>query len=135
MFGDTPAPDMGGWLGVIQNFGITAVCLAFLAIAVWRIAIWVLNNVLKPLTDRHIKFLDDLSTAMQAQVAAMQAMATHQASIVKNCEDMIERQQEIIKYLLSQERMLLKQEEIAARQSEILKTISDRLIGRQTRGG
>lgn len=57
----------GGWTNLIQTFGIAVTCLVALALAVWRILVWVGEKVIVPVSERHIKFLDEVSASVRAQ--------------------------------------------------------------------
>lgn len=71
------------WLDVLKTFGLPVVCLFALAMVVYRGLVWVGVNIAKPVADRHIKFLDELSTAMSSQSVTIQTM---QVQNTKNLE-------------------------------------------------
>ena len=89
---------------IAQNLGIAVACLAALGWAVWSAARWTLANIAKPVADRHIKFLDDLSLAMGSQSQALQTMAVQQGKnldanerIMSRIEEIIEKQDVLIR--------------------------------------
>lgn len=58
-----------------QEFGLTvgilvSILLALLA-GIWRLTNWSLNNVVVPLKDRHLKYLDEENDAKQKQLEIM----------------------------------------------------------------
>lgn len=52
--------DLATWLQIAQTLGIPVACLVALSLAVWAVLKWLAINVLKPLADRHVKFLDSV---------------------------------------------------------------------------
>lgn len=92
----------------VQNLGIAAACLLALGYAVWAAVRWTLSNIAKPVADRHIKFLDELSFAMNSQSQALQTMAIQQG---KNFEGI--------------DRVMIRMEEIIEKQDMLYKTMSD----------
>jgi hypothetical protein len=52
----------------MRTFGFPAGCLVALSLAVWRVLTWVGVNVVKPVGDRVIKFLDDQTIIMNSLV-------------------------------------------------------------------
>lgn len=59
----------------MANYGVAIACLVALGLAVWRAMIYLTTNIIKPLVDRHLKFLDELSTALSAQSQALLTMS------------------------------------------------------------
>lgn len=62
------------WISLAQNLGIPVTCLAALAFAVWKSLVWLGMNVVKPVADRHIKFLDAVETAINGMVRSITAL-------------------------------------------------------------
>lgn len=67
---------------LIQLVGFPAFCLITLAIAVWRVMIYVLGHVLTPIAQRHIQFIDALEKGQasrdethRTQALALQSMS------------------------------------------------------------
>lgn len=48
------------WEKWLDHFGVPIVALVALSIAVWRALVYIGANILKPLADRHIQFIDTL---------------------------------------------------------------------------
>ena len=93
-------------VSIATQFGVTAACLFGLSIAVWRGIIWVSTNIAKPVADRHIKFLDDLSLSMSAQSQALQTLMLHQGKTLETQEELVvrldridQKQEEILRLL------------------------------------
>lgn len=63
------------WFSIMANYGVAIACLVALGLAVWRAMIYLTTNIIKPLVDRHLKFLDELSTALSAQSQALLTMS------------------------------------------------------------
>ncbi len=63
------------FLALAQQLGITAACLVALGWTVWRSLTWFALNVVKPMADRHIKFVDELALAASAQAEAMRVQS------------------------------------------------------------
>lgn len=78
------------------NFGVAVACLAVLGIGIWQGVKWLGKNVLQPVAERHIKFLDDLSTAMANQSQSLQAMIANQAKGLESQDHVIEAMQHIL---------------------------------------
>lgn len=58
-----------------QTFGISVACLFFLSVGVAAALRWAAKVLVEPLVARHLKFLDELSLAIQGIAAGMQAIA------------------------------------------------------------
>ncbi|MGH7179153.1 MAG: hypothetical protein ACREJC_17375, partial [Tepidisphaeraceae bacterium] len=56
---------------LIQTFGLPIGLLLALLFAFWRISNWLAVNVVKPLTDRHILFLDRVESLLVSQSASI----------------------------------------------------------------
>lgn len=74
------------WIAAVQTVGVAGACLIALGVAVWRSMTWVGHYILKPVAERHIKFLDELSTAMASQSQALQTMAIQQGKNLDGIE-------------------------------------------------
>ena len=84
------APDLtGGALMGFREFGVAVGTLVFLLIFLWRLAVWIGKELVVPLRDRHIAFLDKNNEAMDKLV-------TMQAAIVSGQVTAVERQDKII---------------------------------------
>ena len=67
------------WLTIVQNVGVPAAVMAAGGMALWRIVVWAGNEVVIPLRDRHVKFLDSLQANLETQAATTsQIVATQQ---------------------------------------------------------
>src|SRR5262245_32583467 len=91
---------------LLQNFGFPVALLAVIFIALSRASVWFGKEIVKPLADRHVKFLDELSAGMANQSQAMQTMSIQQTrhwefikEIMDKLEIMMERQDTIVRHL------------------------------------
>lgn len=70
-FMDGP-PGGSFWLRVGERFGVPVALCTVLLFAGWGSLSWTANNVLLPLTSRHIKFLDVSEETQKATVKAVE---------------------------------------------------------------
>lgn len=75
---------------ILTNFGFAAICLVGFAIAVWRALIWIGTRIALPVAERHVKFLDELGTAIALQSQALQAMAIQNGKNVDKLGEIME---------------------------------------------
>lgn len=64
-------PGGSFWLRVGERFGVPVALCAVLLFAGWVCLQWTANNVLLPLTSRHLKFLDVSEETQKATVEAV----------------------------------------------------------------
>lgn len=62
-------------LNLIKSFGVPTALSVAIVISIWRAMSWFATNILKPLTDRQLKFMDDLENSYQKQSVAIEAVA------------------------------------------------------------
>ena len=79
------------WGEIAKNFGFPALCLVALAAAVWRVLWWVGQNVVLPLVQRQIKFIDDLTTALKNIGSALETMGASQARVMDDIRRILSR--------------------------------------------
>lgn len=65
-------PGGSFWLRVGERFGVPVALCSVLIFAAWASLSWTANNVLLPLTSRHIKFLDVSEETQKATVKAVE---------------------------------------------------------------
>lgn len=56
--------DMMDWLQIAQSLGIPVMCLVALSWAVWKGLQWIGMYVLKPLAQKHLEFVDRVSSSV-----------------------------------------------------------------------
>lgn len=81
---------------IATNFGVAVAALVALGVAVWRAGVWIGRNIAQPVANRHIKFLDELSSAMANQSQAMQTMAIQQGRNLTGIEKIMERMEVVV---------------------------------------
>ena len=62
-----------------QNFGFASVCLACFGAAVWKITTYVVREILKPMAEKHIQFIDALEAGQKSRDDTMRQIAEIQA--------------------------------------------------------
>ncbi len=88
---------MESWFTLARDMGVAVTCLAGMSLTLYRAMIWLGTNVVKPVADRHIKFLDDLTLAYKAQGITMELLAQHQARSGDKLERALDRLEETLK--------------------------------------
>lgn len=78
------------WLQVAQSFGVPVAILVTGGLGIWRCVVWLGREVVKPISDRHVKFIDDTTKAideivktqhiMQASMLRMEARVLREAT-------------------------------------------------------
>lgn len=91
-----------------QNLGVAVACLFALGLGLWQAMKWIGTHIVKPVADRHCKFLDELSTATASQSQALQTMAIQQGRNLEGLERIMEqlgqvmaRQEDLLERLTS----------------------------------
>lgn len=79
-----------------SNLGVAVACLAALGLALWRGMIWIGANVLKPVADRHIKFLDDLSMSQAAMAASVQTVVLKVSESLEHSEQIMQQMEHVM---------------------------------------
>lgn len=68
--------DLNSFLEFVKQNGFAAGCLAVLAIAVWRTSVWLAHEIVKPLFDRLMRFIDVAERVLCQQAADITAIRT-----------------------------------------------------------
>ncbi|MBI3866817.1 MAG: hypothetical protein HY290_33475 [Planctomycetia bacterium] len=68
--------DINFFSEFVRQNGFAAGCLAVLAIAVWRTSVWLGKEIVKPLFDRLMRFIDVAERVLCQQAADMAAIRT-----------------------------------------------------------
>ena len=63
---------------IAADFGITAALLLMLVYALYRMGTWLAKNVVKPLADRHMVFIEKIEKVQVEQSATLQEIARTQ---------------------------------------------------------
>jgi hypothetical protein len=72
------------WVSLIQTLGLPTALLLLILLALGRAGVWAANNLVKPLVDKHIEFLDKA-------IEANDTIARSQAEITKALMTMNDR--------------------------------------------
>lgn len=75
------------------NYGVALFCLVALGWGIKHVAVWVANNVIKPITAAHIQTLDALTRTAQEQ----QVTQARQTDILANIEERLDGLQEEVR--------------------------------------
>ncbi len=76
------------WIQVAQNFGVPVMCMVALSYAMWRIGKWIGIYILKPLSDRHLIFIDQVA-------GSLTAATTNITSLTQSLEAVADKMREI----------------------------------------
>lgn len=68
--------DLNSFLEFVKQNGFAAGCLAVLAIAIWRTSVWLGKEIIKPLFDRLMRFIDVAERVLCQQAADITAIRT-----------------------------------------------------------
>jgi hypothetical protein len=71
------------WMEVVKQLGLPVCIIMAGGFGLWRTVQWGAVNVLKPLIDRHIKFLDRLESFMSDTGTALQKLSDNQESLAR----------------------------------------------------
>lgn len=74
------------WLRIAERFGVPCVILVFVGLSLAKAASWTADNIVTPLVERHIRFIDSTEGAMEDQSAAMQAIGDSTEAIKESVE-------------------------------------------------
>ena len=103
-------PDGSEWLAIAERFGVPVVLLGGLAWATWRALKWIANEVLKPVTARHIQFIDTMQQTIQTQTQQIGSFAESHGRVAEAQEKIAEQQQvtsgSIERLAVAQERLV-----------------------------
>lgn len=62
-------------ISLFKSFGVPTALSIAIVVSIWRAMSWTATNILKPLADRQLKFMDDLESCYQKQSAAIESVA------------------------------------------------------------
>jgi|GEM_PF-525426 hypothetical protein len=68
-------------LQILERFGLPIFLLCVCGFALYKAAIWAANRIFVPVAERHIKFLDDVSCAVDK-------ITVNQENLVRNMADL-----------------------------------------------
>jgi len=71
------------WLMIGQTFGVPVVLLAALLFGGAKAARWIAENMLKPITQRHLGFLDRIEAMIARQTDVFETMNAQQTKIIR----------------------------------------------------
>jgi hypothetical protein len=69
-----------------RDLGIPVVALLAIGIGLWRVIEWLGREVIIPLKDRHLAFLDSLATTMSTLADTQTAIVSTQKDIMREME-------------------------------------------------
>jgi hypothetical protein len=70
------------WFTTLEKIGLPGFILVLLLIGLWKSFVWASSNILLPLTERHISFLDKLEKNFDQIDTAIQKIAECQQRMV-----------------------------------------------------
>ncbi len=104
------------FLNLAQNLGVAVACLVALGLAVWRALVFIGINILKPLTERHIAFLDRLQEVIEKQTQVVDRLVSDHKSITDQLDGVVAKLDQIVnevgevkELILDAEKPLIKQ--------------------------
>ena len=68
------------WLSIGQTFGVAALCLAGLSLAIWKASNWFAVTIVKPLFDSHMELIRNLDEQATRQTTALEKISESFAS-------------------------------------------------------
>jgi len=68
---------------IAKEFGIPVAFLVFICGAIWKISSWLGENVVKPMTERHIKFVDKIENSILEQTKNLEALTKESAKVTE----------------------------------------------------
>ncbi len=71
------------WVDIVKQLGLPVCIIMAGGFGLWRTLQWGAANIIKPLIDRHIKFLDRLESFMSDTGAALQKLSDNQESLAQ----------------------------------------------------
>jgi|LakMenEpi13Sep09_1017268.scaffolds.fasta_scaffold02007_5 hypothetical protein len=91
--------DFQSWIVIAEKIGIPTFILMSFAIASYKVIIWLGENILIPVTTKHIEFLDNIEKSLKAADKFSQDLMTLQKSTFKQIDNISETQENIEKCL------------------------------------
>lgn len=71
------------FMTIAKDFGIPVAFLVFLCFAIWKVLSWFGANVVKPITDRHIAFIDKIEKSILDQAGDLRTLTTESAKVTE----------------------------------------------------
>jgi len=69
------------WQNLIQSLGLPAALLFMVLAALWKVSVWAGTNLIKPLCDKHIQFLDQTISSIDRIATNQERCAELQAQV------------------------------------------------------
>lgn len=82
--------DLNAFFEFVKQNGFAAGCLAVFSVAVWRACVWLGHEILKPLFDRLMRFIDVAERVLCQQAADIAAIRTDVQRIQLKQEEHLE---------------------------------------------
>lgn len=73
-------------IDAIKSLGVPSAILVVITLAMWKAGSWTGDNILTPLVQRQIKFMDELGNAQQSQTRTLEAVADSLNEIQKTTQ-------------------------------------------------
>lgn len=78
---------MDQFLQIINTVGIPVGILVAFSIAIWRSLIWLAENVAKPVTIKHIEFIEEVKATIMAVADVVKDVRNNQDKIITKIDD------------------------------------------------
>ena len=72
------------WLQIGQSFGVPVLLLVFIGLGLWRAGMWMATTVIKPIMERHLRFLDTLERTIVGQENILDDLAKNQERLTED---------------------------------------------------
>lgn len=95
------------WVALVRDLGLPIVALFGLSWAVWKAVGWTAANVITPVRDRAFKLVDDLTSTLNIQSAALDKIATSQGLLAQTQQQCLVNQ-EALRQMLERAMPVLK---------------------------
>ena len=95
------------WVSLARDLGMPIVALGGLAWAVWKTVCWTGTNVITPVRDRAFKLVDDLTSTLALNSAALDKIATSQGLLAQTQQQCLVNQ-EALRQMLERAMPVLK---------------------------
>jgi hypothetical protein len=84
-------PAQIDYVQLVQQFGIMGALLVSVLVAIYRMGKWLAANVVKPLADRHLVFIERIEKVQVEQSATLQSIAKTQERLTEMKRDEIDQ--------------------------------------------
>lgn len=81
---------MDNFVDIVKNLGFPIALLFIVGIAIWRIIIWLGKTVITPVTNRHIKFLDDVTKEFEKQTEELEKLTGQSGTTLTKLEEVVD---------------------------------------------